>query len=153
MHAGEQRSWNIKILFQPQYADWNTLGCPWWYVVQVVIWSVFLALSQEEIVRLRRSAAVTAVDSSTPILSSGNVATTPIPMMYLVAALLMGLFGIILGKFLLWMSNGSSTPIQQICESVCVCHSPTPLPLNTVFLCHFVHSLYHMRPLPQICLK
>lgn len=56
---------------------------------------------KEEILRLRRAAAVTAADSTTPILSSGNVAPTPVPMMYLVAALLIGLIGIILGKFML----------------------------------------------------
>lgn len=56
---------------------------------------------KEEILRLRRAAAVTGVDSSTSILSSGNIAPTPVPMMYLVVALLIGLIGIILGKFLL----------------------------------------------------
>jgi len=62
---------------------------------------MFLALSQEEILRLRRAAAVTAADSSTPILSSGNVAPTPVPLMYLVSAVLIALIGIILGKFML----------------------------------------------------
>ncbi|KAJ9580643.1 hypothetical protein L9F63_024178 [Diploptera punctata] len=57
---------------------------------------------KEELLRLRRSAAVAAVDSSAPILASGTaVATAPVPMMYVAFAIVMALFGIILGKFLL----------------------------------------------------
>lgn len=57
---------------------------------------------KEELLRLRRSAAVAAADSSPPILASGTtVIPPPLPMMYVVIAFVMGLIGIILGKFML----------------------------------------------------
>lgn len=71
------------------------------------------------------------------MLASGTaVIPPPLPMMYIVLAFVMGLIGIILGKFMLWMSNCSST-IQQSCESACVCRSPTFLPSKSVLYFHF----------------
>ena len=59
-------------------------------------------MQQEELLRIRRSAAAAAVDSSAPILASGAAITpAPVPMMYVALAIVMGLVGIILGKFLL----------------------------------------------------
>lgn len=120
-------------------------------MLQVVIWLAFLVSFQEELLRLRHSAAVIAADSSAPILASGTaVIPPPFPMMYVVLAVVMALTGIILGKFMLWMSTYSST-IQQICESVCVCRSPTFLPFKSMLYFHFLcpsffrsHASHHV---------
>jgi hypothetical protein len=61
-----------------------------------------LVFFQEELLRLRRSAAVAAADSSAPILTSGNAVIPPsFPMIYVVLAFVVGLIGFILGKFML----------------------------------------------------
>lgn len=114
----------------------------------------FLVSFQEELLRLRRSAAVAAADSSAPIQASGTaVIPPPLPMMYVVLAFVMGLIGIILGKFMLWMSNYSST-IQQICESVCVCRSPAFLPFKSMLYFHFLSpSFFRSHASPPMSLS
>jgi len=119
---------------------WNIWGCAWLSVCSASwLWLVLLVLSQEELLRLRRSAALAAVDSSAPILAPGTaIAPVLMPMRSIVFAFILALAGVFVGKFLVWMSNCSST-IQQICELVCVCHSPSPLPLSAT-----LHSYFHL---------